>query len=72
MLKCSADKELGTEYIDVKFAGLEVTTASDGLNLFSAAHFMLHYYCCQKGRAHTEIEQIGSKLKGKSCKADPE
>lgn len=44
----SADKELETDSIDVKFNGLEVTTASEGLNLFRAAHFMLHYYCCQK------------------------
>lgn len=57
LLICSAGEELEAEYIDGKFVALEVTTASEGLNLFNAAHFMLHYYCCQKGKAHTEIEQ---------------
>lgn len=45
----------------MKFVGPEVTTTSEGLNLFSAAHVMLHYHCCQKGRAHTKIEQTKSK-----------
>ncbi len=76
MLICSADKELETEFIHVEFAGLEVTTACESLNLFSAANFMLYYYYCQKGRAHIKIEQTkwrqrGLKPKGTKNSAKP-
>lgn len=33
--------DLETQYTEGKFVGLEVTAASEGLNTFSAAHFML-------------------------------
>lgn len=50
--------------------GLEVTAASEGLNSFSAAHFM-PYYCCQKEEARTKIEQYGLKTKDREeCEAN--
>lgn len=51
------------EHIDVKFVGRELTTATEGLNLFGAAHFTLHYYCCQKGWAQTTETNLWPKQK---------
>lgn len=68
---CCADMELEAEHVDVKFVGLEVTTVSEGLILFSAAHFMLHYYCCQKEMAHAATERIMWRRKPKGSEKNP-